>query len=67
MTPKGPYVSPWTVSGHYLIAVKRNGKEAYAVLPNYMQPRDATLIFPTIREARRWLKDNGFKIKGVGE
>lgn len=61
--PEGPYTSPWTTSGYYLITTIRNNDVVFAVVPNGTQPHDAENIFLTLREARQWLKDNGFTKK----
>ncbi len=59
--PEGPYKSPWTSKLHYLITVTQRGKVSFAVIPDGTQPTDAQNIFPTAREARAWLRDNGFE------
>lgn len=62
MGPEGPYISPWCASPHYIVSDVRHGQICSVVVPNGVQRSEGT-PFPTAREARAWLKDNGFEKK----
>ncbi len=59
MTPV-PYKSKWCEKIHYLIMGFVRGKIVTAVVPNGVQAVDGHL-FDSIREAKWWLKRNGFE------
>lgn len=59
--PEGPYHSPWTTGDWYLVSTLRNDEVAYAVVRNGQQAHEGTL-FLTHRDARTYLRDNGFKL-----
>jgi len=62
MTPEGPYVSPWCNLPHFIVPDVRGKDIVSTVVPNGVQRYDGT-PFPNMREARQWLKDNGFELK----
>jgi hypothetical protein len=66
MMPEGPYISPWCSQPHFIASDVRCGDYCYTVVPDGVQ-RHNGLHFPSLREARQWLRDNGFKsqVKGV--
>lgn len=57
MTPV-KYTSPFCDKPFFLIKIKRNKTETFAVTPEGQQPEHAT---PHVnkKEAEAWLKDNG--------
>lgn len=62
MTPSGPYTNKWCDKPHWLVNTIKNNQIVYAIVPDGEQTSQATLLFPTIREAKTYLKDNGFTL-----
>ena len=64
---EGPYRSQWSSQPVFLIRTAQDliqsggnpNQEAWAVVQNNQQPRDGH-HFPTERDARAWLRDNGY-------
>lgn len=62
MKPQGPYISPWTTKQHWLISSVLHNCIIFAVVQNGQQAREGT-IFPTLRDGKTFLRDNGFTLK----
>ena len=60
MVPDGPYRSKWTSGDYYLISAVKSGETIYAVVRNGQQAREG-VEFEKIRDARTYLRDNGFE------
>lgn len=58
MTPI-PYKSIWTDKVHYLIKCIIRNNIQFALVPNGNQP-DTGILFPNIKEAKEYIKENGF-------
>lgn len=65
MSPIGPFKSNWCVSDFYILsdwdAIEK--KVIYVTVPNGT-PRSEGLKHPTLRDAKKWMEDNGFELKG---
>lgn len=62
MTPIGPYTSPWTTLPHYIVSTVHNNQSVVSIVPNGVQAKDGT-ICPSLKEAKQYMKYNGFEKK----
>jgi hypothetical protein len=58
------YVSQWCKLPHFIVRTAIVGHEIYATVANGMQPIEG-MKHPTLRDARAWMKDNGFAFSPV--
>ena len=61
MTPIGPFVNLWCEKKHFIVSTVINNQIVCSIVPNGVQAKDG-LICPGIKEAKQWLKDNGFSL-----
>jgi hypothetical protein len=60
MAPEGPYRSPWAPGDWYLISTLKARDQVYVVVLNGRPATEGT-EFPNLRDARDFLRDNGFQ------
>lgn len=64
MTPIGPYASPWTAKPHFVVSgLDSDGKTVVFFTVANGTPRNEGTKHPTLRDAKRWMADNGFELK----
>jgi hypothetical protein len=56
--PEGPYTSIYTSAEFFIVRTNRG----FSIVKNEEQSNMGT-PFPTLRDAREWMKENGFSIK----
>lgn len=60
MLPIGPFSNQWSMVGFFIVPdAKESG--VCVVVPNGRQ-RDEGVKHPSLRDAKRWMEDNGFEL-----
>lgn len=62
MTPEGPYRSKWTSGDFFLTSDVKAGEIVYIFVYNGKQKNEG-IEFPSIRDARQYIRDNGFQLE----
>lgn len=65
MNPFGPYRSPWSESSAYIVKTIAHTAIVYSVVHNGQQPGDG-LLFGRLRDAKSWLRENGYLASNRG-
>lgn len=60
--PEGPYTSPWAFAENFIIRTVRHLAPVYAIVQNGQQAADTSLVFESYRDAKTWLKENGYSL-----